>query len=108
MTADMAANPEIGQLEGQLANADAEIKKANTRLASLRHSRWIGAFVLLAGIVDMAGYRHFQWFGAVIAIVDLITLVRAFLNRRKTQKALQKQQAWVSQASARLAYLKAQ
>jgi len=98
---------EVAQLEGQLTRANADIGQLTARLAALRRNRWSMLLLLVLGLAETRAFGQFGWIGAAVAFAGLVALVVSFIRHAQTKQALAKQQAWVTQANARLGALKA-
>jgi O-antigen/teichoic acid export membrane protein len=103
----VATDQEVGQLEGQLTHANADIGQLTARLAALRRNRWSMLLLVVLGLAETRVFGQFGWIGAVVAFASLVALVVSFIRHARTKQALAKQQAWVTQANARLSVLKA-
>ena len=100
---------EIGQLEGQLASASAEIGKVDAKLALARRSRNSAIFVVLAGVIGLAGnIGHWGLLWAFVLIAGVFAFGAGFVRVRRTEKEHEKQQAAQTQAKAQLADLRPQ
>jgi len=83
---------QIGQLEGQIAGAEPEIRKAEDKLSGAKRNRTAGAGAILVAIIGFVFLVGWWPLWGLIAVAGGLTLMTALLNQMDANKELSKQQ----------------
>lgn len=94
---------QIGQLEGNISNAEAEIRRTEGKLSSARFNLVAGGVAMAVAVLGFFILAFFWWLWGLVGLAGAITATIALVNQYDAGKERAKQQAWMSQARATLA-----
>lgn len=100
---------EIGRLETELAQAEAELRKKEDRLKSARGNRVAGTIAILIGLVCaffLGGL--ISWLGLLLVAAGLLAWVTAIFQQGNAKRAIQQQEQVIAAQRGQLAEKRAQ
>lgn len=94
---------QIGTLEGQIADGEAQIRKTGEKIASAKRNRTYGIVAVVIAILGIGFFINYWWLWGFIGLVGLLTLLTAISNLGAANKESTEQQTWMSKSRATLA-----